>query len=46
MEISAEQIKLIANSIKPIEKKLTASGQQLEIVNQFKYFGAILSEEG
>ena len=44
MEISAKKTKLMTNSTKPIEKKITASGQELETGNQFKY-GATLSEE-
>ena len=46
MEISAEKTKLMTNSTKPIEKKIIVSEQELETVNQFKYLGAILSEEG
>ena len=46
MEISAEKTKLMTNSASPIKRKITASGQELEIVTQFKYLGAILSEEG
>ena len=42
MEISAEQTTLMTNNTKPIEKKIS---QELETVNQFKYLGAILSEE-
>ena len=45
MEISAEKAKLMTNSTKQTEK-ITVSGQELEIVNQFKCLGAILSEEG
>ena len=45
MEISAEKTKLMTNCIKPIGK-ISLSGQVLETVNQFKYLGAILSEEG
>ena len=46
MEIRAEKTKLMTNSMKPIERKITVSGQELETVNQFKYLGTILSEEG
>ena len=46
VEISAEKTKLMTNSTKPIEKKITVSGQELNTVNQFKYLGAVLSEEG
>ena len=46
MEISAAKIKLMTNSIKPIERKITVSGQELETVNQFKYLRAILVKRG
>ena len=46
MEINAGKTKLMTNSATPITRKITVSGQELETVNQFKYFGAILSEEG
>ena len=45
MGISAEKTKLMTNSKTPIEKT-TVSGQEFETVNQFKYLGAVLSEEG
>ena len=41
-----EKTKLMTNSIKPIEKNISVSGQELETVNHFKYLGTILSEEG
>ena len=46
MEISAEKIKLMTNSTQPIQRKITVSGQELETVTQFKYLGAIISQEG
>ena len=46
MKISAEKTNFMTNSIRPIEKKITVGGQELENVNQFKYIGAIVSEEG
>ena len=46
MEISAEKTKLMTNSKKPIEKKITVCGRELETVNQLKYLGVILSEDG
>ena len=46
MAISAEKTKLMTNSIKPAEKKITISGKEVETVNQFKYLGDIFSEEG
>ena len=36
----------MTNSTKPIEEKITVSGQELETVNQSKYLGATLSEDG
>ena len=46
MEINAGKTKLMTNSATPITRKITVSGQELKTVNQFKYLGAILSEEG
>ena len=46
MEISAEKTKLMTNSARPITTKITVSGKELETVEQFKYLGAIISEEG
>jgi len=46
MEISAEKTKLMRNSDEPIKAKIMVSGQQLETVQQFKYLGAIISQEG
>ncbi|PIK42080.1 endonuclease-reverse transcriptase [Apostichopus japonicus] len=46
MEISAGKTKLMTNSTTPFTRNIVASGQQLETVNQFKYLGAIISEEG
>ena len=46
MEISAEKTKLMTSSTKPSERKITVRGQELETVKQFKYLGAIISEEG
>ena len=44
--ISAAKTKLMTNSTKHIEKKITVSRQELDTVNQFKYLRALLSEEG
>ena len=46
MEISAEKTKLMTNSTQPIQRKITVNGQELETVTQFKYLGAIISQEG
>ena len=48
MEISAEKTKLMTSctSTKRIGNKITVSRQELETVNQFKYLGATLSEDG
>jgi len=46
MEISAEKTKLMTNSAQPITTKIKVSGKVLEVVDHFKYLGAIISEEG
>ena len=46
MEISAEKTKLMTNTRQPLTNKITVSGQELETVNQFKYLGAIINDEG
>ena len=46
MEISAEKTKLMKNTETPLTKKITVNGQELETVKQFKYLGAIISEDG
>ena len=46
MEISAGKTKLMRNTDAPISTSIAVSGQQLDTVNQFKYLGAIISEEG
>ena len=46
MEISAEKTKLMTNSDQPITTKITVSGKELETVEQFKYLGSIITEEG
>ena len=42
-EISAEKTKLMINSTKPIDKKITVCGQEFETVNQVKNLETILS---
>jgi len=46
MEISAEKTKLMTNSAQPITTKIKVSGKELEVVDHFKYLGALISEEG
>ena len=46
IETSAENTKLMTNSVDAIKTKITVGRQELEIVTQFKYLGAIISEEG
>ena len=44
MEINAEKKKLMTNNINGIPKEIKASGQKLQIVTNFKYLGAIISD--
>ena len=47
MDISAEKNpKLMTNSSNAIRSCITAHGQELETVKQFKYLGAIINDEG
>ena len=46
MEISAEKVKLMANSANGIQKEIKVKGQKLITVTSFKYLGAIVSDEG
>ncbi|XP_068240261.1 uncharacterized protein [Palaemon carinicauda] len=46
MEISAEKTKLMRNSDEPIKAKIVVGGQKLETVQQFRYLGAVISQEG
>ncbi|XP_051510309.1 zona pellucida sperm-binding protein 4-like [Myxocyprinus asiaticus] len=41
-----EKTKIMTNSTQPITKNILVNGQKLEEVHQFKYLGAIISEEG
>ena len=45
MQISAEKTKLMTNN-KTIHRDIDVQGQRLETVTQFKYLGAIISDEG
>ena len=46
MEISAEKTKLMTNNRHGIATDIRARGGKLETVNQFKYPGAVVSDEG
>ena len=47
MEINTEiKTKLMTNSADAIKTEITLSRQELEIVIQFKYLGAIISKQG
>ena len=46
MEISPGKTNLVRNSDTPINTSIAVSGQQIETINQFKYLGAISSQEG
>ena len=45
MEISAEKTKLMTNT-KSISTDIRIGGKKLEVVNKFKYLGAIVTDEG
>ena len=46
MQISAEKTKLMTNNNKGISSDIRVSGEKLATVNNFKYLGAIVSDEG
>ena len=46
MEISAAKTKLMTNNERGIQADITANGEKLETVQNFKYLGAIVSDEG
>ena len=46
MEISAEKTKLMTNNTSGIGNDIMIGDQKLEIVNKFKYLGAIVTDEG
>ena len=46
MEISAEKTKLMTNNTSGIGNDIMIGDQKLEIVNKFKYLGAIMTDEG
>ena len=45
MEISAGKTKIMTNN-GTLQRDITIQGQKLETVNQFKYFGAIICDDG
>ena len=45
MEISAEKTKIMTNN-GTLQRDITIQGQKLEIVDHFKYLGAIICDEG
>ena len=46
MEISAEKTKLMTNSANGIQREIKVKGQKLGTVTCFKYFGAVVSDNG
>ena len=46
MQISAEKTKLMTNNINGISSTIKVSGEKLETVQNFKYLGAIVTDEG
>ena len=46
MEISAEKTKLMSNNPQGITSQINIGNQKLEAATQFKYLGAVISEEG
>ena len=46
MEISAEKTKLMTNSAYGIQREINVKGQKLGTVTNFKYLGAVISDEG
>ena len=46
MEISAEKTKLMTNSANGTQREIKVKGQKLATVTSFKYFGAVVSDDG
>ena len=46
MEISAEKTKLMTNSANGIQREIKVKGQKLGTVTNFKYLGAVVSDDG
>ena len=45
-QISAEKTKLMTNSANCIQREIKVKGQKLGTVTSFKYFGAVISDDG
>ena len=46
MEINAEKKKVITNNTEGIRGDISINNKRLETVNQFKYLGVIVTDEG
>ena len=46
MQISAEKTQLMTNNSNGINSKIKVDNKELEVVQSFKYFGAIVSDQG
>ena len=46
MEISAEKTNLMPNSADGIQREIKVNGQKLFTITSFKYFGAVVSDDG
>ena len=46
MEINAKKTKLMTNNSNDIQERILINGKELETVDNFKYLGATLSDEG
>ena len=46
MDISAEKTKLLTNSANGIQREIKVKGQKLGTLTSFKYFGAVVPNEG
>ena len=46
MEISAKKTKLMTNSANGIQREIKVNRQKLGTVTSFKYFGAVVSDDG
>ena len=46
MKVSAEKTKLVTNSDNGIQREIKVKGQKLGTVTNFKYLGAVVSDDG
>ena len=46
MEISADKMKLMTNSINVFQREIKVKGQKLGTVTTFKYLGEVVSDDG